>query len=119
MVQQPCSKALLHHSRSPSHANAHAPRARATHGDSLVERVAEALHLLEPDADDGSLGVAAILEAIAEAGADRNNVLQRTAELNSDGVVDQANVEGRIVERQLEELAVLLVRVSDRRLAEL
>mmetsp|Transcript_39975 Transcript_39975/g.132236 ORF Transcript_39975/g.132236 Transcript_39975/m.132236 type:complete len:249 (+) Transcript_39975:200-946(+) len=84
-----------------------------------VKHLAELDHLLEADADERGLGVAAVPESVRVAGADGDDVLERAAELNANSVVNCPNLEGRGVERELEELAVLCVLVADGRLAEL
>merc|ERR1719364_383792 len=58
-------------------------------------------------------------EAVAEARAERDDVLERAAQLDARDVVDGADAEGGAVEELLEDLAVGLVLVADRRLAEL
>ena len=82
------------------------------------EHLAELDHLLEADADDRRLRVPAVPEAVAEAGADRDDVLERAAQLDAHRVLHGAHLERRAVEGELEEVAVGLVDVADRRLAE-
>lgn len=59
-----------------------------------------------------------LLETVDETAADGDNVLEGTAELDSDDILDNVDTEGRGVKDFLEELTVLLVSVSNRGLAE-
>ena len=83
------------------------------------EHLRELGRLLEAYPDDGGLGVAAQAEAVAEARAERDDVLERAAQLDARHVVDGADAEGGAVEKLLEDLAVGLALEADRRLAEL
>mmetsp|Transcript_28713 Transcript_28713/g.92648 ORF Transcript_28713/g.92648 Transcript_28713/m.92648 type:complete len:240 (-) Transcript_28713:552-1271(-) len=84
-----------------------------------VVRLDEALHLHHPDADDRRLGVVAKTHAVHEAGAKRNHVLQRSADLHSRHVLPYRHVEVGVVEQALQQGAVRLVPATDGRLAEL
>lgn len=59
-----------------------------------------------------------LLKTVDETTADGDNVLEGTAELDSDDILDNVDTEGRGVKDLLEELAVRLVSISDRGLAE-
>mmetsp|Transcript_3951 Transcript_3951/g.10382 ORF Transcript_3951/g.10382 Transcript_3951/m.10382 type:complete len:422 (-) Transcript_3951:19-1284(-) len=83
-----------------------------------VEGLAKLDHLLEPNADDRRLGVAAVPKPVDEARADRHNVLERAAQLDSDRVLDGADLEREVVVGKLEERAVRRVLVTNGRLAE-
>ena len=65
------------------------------------------------------LCVAAEAEAVAEAGAERDHILECTAQLGARDVVDRADAERRAVEQALPDGSVGGVRVADRRLTEL
>mmetsp|Transcript_8626 Transcript_8626/g.20669 ORF Transcript_8626/g.20669 Transcript_8626/m.20669 type:complete len:420 (-) Transcript_8626:18-1277(-) len=86
--------------------------------DALEEHLGELHRLLEADPDDRRLRVAAQLEAVAEAGAEGDNVLERAAQLDSDRVLDGADLEREVVVGKLEERAVRRVLVTNGRLAE-
>ena len=83
-----------------------------------VEHLAELDHLVEANADDRGLGVAAMAETVAEARTDGDNVLERATQLHTDGVLDSTHLERGVVVGQLEESAVSLVLVADGGLAE-
>ena len=64
------------------------------------EIVTEAFHLAEADAHDRGLGVAAEAEAVAEAGAEGHDVLERAAELDAGHVRDRLYPKRRPIEQQ-------------------
>mmetsp|Transcript_1087 Transcript_1087/g.2481 ORF Transcript_1087/g.2481 Transcript_1087/m.2481 type:complete len:360 (+) Transcript_1087:555-1634(+) len=85
----------------------------------LVKHLGELGGLLEADADDGSLGVAAHAETVAEARSKGDDVFKRATQLSSCDVVDLANTERGAVEQALPDLSVGLALESDRGLAKL
>mmetsp|Transcript_32676 Transcript_32676/g.103621 ORF Transcript_32676/g.103621 Transcript_32676/m.103621 type:complete len:288 (-) Transcript_32676:308-1171(-) len=88
--------------------------------DSRVEVPDEGGHLLEADADHRGLRVAAVVQAVAEARAQRHDVLQRPAQLHARDVVHGPDAEVRAVEELHERGLVLGLRVGAQRgLAEL
>mmetsp|Transcript_15116 Transcript_15116/g.37804 ORF Transcript_15116/g.37804 Transcript_15116/m.37804 type:complete len:204 (+) Transcript_15116:333-944(+) len=83
-----------------------------------VEGLAEFYHLLKPNTNDRSLGVATIPQTINEARTNSHNVLEGATQLNANCVLHCANLEREIVIGQLEKLAVLRVLVTNSSLAE-
>ena len=65
------------------------------------------------------LCVAAEAEAVAESGAERDHILECTAQLGTRDVVNRADAERRAVEQALPDGSVGGIRVADRRLTEL
>mmetsp|Transcript_32681 Transcript_32681/g.103636 ORF Transcript_32681/g.103636 Transcript_32681/m.103636 type:complete len:367 (-) Transcript_32681:71-1171(-) len=77
--------------------------------DSRVEVPDEGGHLLKADADHCGLRVAAVVQAVAEARAQRHDVLQRPAQLHARDVVHGPDAEVRAVE-ELHERGLVLGR---------
>lgn len=84
-----------------------------------VKHLGELAHFVESNADDSSLGVIAELESIDQSTANGDNVLEGTAQFDTDDIRDNVDSEGWGVEDIAEELAVSPVSVSDGGLAEL
>mmetsp|Transcript_22266 Transcript_22266/g.53410 ORF Transcript_22266/g.53410 Transcript_22266/m.53410 type:complete len:390 (+) Transcript_22266:347-1516(+) len=83
-----------------------------------VVRLDELLHFHEADADDGGLGVITEAHPVREPRPERHHVLQRAAHLHPGHVLDNRDVEKRVVENSLQKLAVLFHSVSDGGFAE-
>jgi hypothetical protein len=86
--------------------------------DAVEVLEAELLHLGQADADDGGLGVAAVLEAVAEAGAQRHHVLEGTAHLHAVRVQRHVHAERGGVEQLAQQRAMAEVSAAQRGLAE-
>ena len=73
----------------------------------LVEHLRELLHLHQTDADQRRLRVAAVAQRVHKARAQRDDILQRAAELHAHGVVHQRHAEVGRVEQHLQLLRVV------------
>jgi hypothetical protein len=87
-------------------------------GDVGIKHLGELFHLHETEAHDRGLGVPSIPEAIADAGGDGDDILQRTAQLNAFDVVDGGDDKVRCFKGEFEGVGSGVVLASDGRLAE-
>ena len=84
------------------------------HLHALVEHLGELLHLHETDANQSRLRVRPVAQRVHEARAQRDDVLERAAELHAHGVVHQRHAEVGGVEQHLELLRVVAHTVAGR-----
>lgn len=70
-------------------------------------------------ADEGSLGVVAHVEGVAEAGAEGDDILESAEDLDGLDVLDEGNAEVTLIEYLVEDGGVFLIAVPDGRLTEL
>ena len=83
------------------------PTLSASHLHALIKHLRKLLHFLQPDANQRRFRVRSVAQRVHEPRAQRDHVLQRTAELHAHRVVHQLHAEVRSVEQHLQLLGVV------------